>query len=137
MSRTNITAIMLYTSGIHPSCRHGKYLCVTIPDTDCATHLLGSTTTVSCYYFFTIFYFHCSSEEDDADWSGEDLSDNDRSWAELARSYSKQLKKRLKREEREYGDDSDSDTPTIGASDADYETDTETEEYENGKGAWV
>ena len=84
-----------------------------------------------------IYLFNSSEEDEEQEWSEEDLSDADRSWAELARSYSKQLKKKLRREEREYdGEDSDSDTPTIGASDADYETDTETEEYESGELCW-
>ena len=79
------------------------------------------------------FSYTHSSEEEECWLDEAELSDADISWAELARNYSKQMKKKLRRDDNnEEISDSDSDTPTIGGSDADYETDTETEDYEEG-----
>ncbi len=108
-----------------------------------AGSLLVSDLVKVCVF---TFYFPSSTDEE-LQWD-EDDSDDEHSWADLARSYTRQLRKSYNKQRRtqqrrrddEDMDSDDTETGTVGASDADWEmedTETEKESDDGGRQYWM
>ena len=103
------------------------------------------------FYPSYVSFLHSSeteSDENEIEWSDEELSDGDTSWAQLARQYKRIQKQEVRKAERaarraaraaalgeQMGDEeSSTDSETACESDDDWETESETEKESEGEG---